>query len=69
MRRLTGKRVKKIKRSFFLAGGLSSENIKEATAFIQPFGVDLSSGVETNKSKDLKKMVAAVKQTHRRKIG
>ncbi|SEK95092.1 phosphoribosylanthranilate isomerase [Carnobacterium iners] len=61
--------IRNIKRPFFLAGGLSSENIEEATAFIQPFSVDLSSGVETNKTKDLKKMIAAVKQTHRRKIG
>jgi len=32
----------------FLAGGLNSQNIKKAIAYVQPFGIDLCSGVRTN---------------------
>jgi len=36
----------------FLAGGLHSENIRKAVDFVQPFGVDLCSGVRTKDSLD-----------------
>lgn len=45
---------------FFLAGGLTPENAAEAARQIKPFGVDMSSGIETNKLKDKAKMLAAV---------
>lgn len=32
----------------FLAGGLNSENVREAIEFVQPYGVDICSGVRTN---------------------
>jgi phosphoribosylanthranilate isomerase len=32
----------------FLAGGLNPENVKAAIAFVQPFGIDVCSGVRTN---------------------
>lgn len=41
---------------FFLAGGLHPENVKEAIHHIQPLGVDVSSGVETNGQKDKEKI-------------
>jgi len=41
---------------YFLAGGLSPENIEEAIQHLQPIGVDVSSGVETNRSKDAEKI-------------
>lgn len=43
---------------FFLAGGLSPENVKEAIECFHPYAVDVSSGVETDGFKDYEKMKA-----------
>ncbi len=32
----------------FLAGGLNKDNVRDAIDFVQPFGIDLCSGVRTN---------------------
>lgn len=55
--------IKGIKREFFLAGGLIPENIEKAVETVQPFAVDVSSGIETNGHKDPNKMAAFVKNT------
>lgn len=48
--------VPRIERPFFLAGGLSMENMKEAISRVQPWGVDLSSSLETERRKDPEKI-------------
>ncbi|MGN1339667.1 MAG: phosphoribosylanthranilate isomerase [Oscillospiraceae bacterium] len=50
-----------IRQPFFLAGGLDPENLRRAALEIQPYCVDLSSGIETDRVKDREKMLAAVR--------
>lgn len=42
----------------FLAGGLNAGNVREAIETVQPFGLDVCSGVRTDGSLDLVKLEA-----------
>ena len=49
-------RESKLTKPWFLAGGMSPENVGEAVELLKPFGVDVSSGIETEGYKDPDKM-------------
>ncbi len=53
---------KRITKPFFLAGGLTPENVRQTALDVQPYGVDMSSGIETDKLKDREKILAAVSE-------
>lgn len=57
-----------IRRPFFLAGGLGPHNLKNAIQTIHPWGVDMSSGVETDHVKDKEKILAAITAVRRTEI-
>ena len=47
---------KDLKKEFFLAGGLNSSNVVEAIGEFNPYGIDLSSSLETDGFKDENKV-------------
>ncbi len=53
--------TKKVKRPYFLAGGITLQNAEKAIKAVRPYAVDISSGIETDKIKDPKKMEEFVK--------
>lgn len=52
--------IRHVKRPYFLAGGLTPDNVGKAVSMLHPYGVDVSSGIETSGSKDRKKMIKFV---------
>ena len=53
---LSRKIVEQCEKPVFLAGGLKPENVREAIETVQPFGLDLCSGVRTDGKLDLCKL-------------
>ena len=66
------KRAKNLGKKIFLAGGLTPENVQLAIATVQPYAVDVASGVESKPGKkDLKKMedfISKAKHSHLRLV-
>ena len=52
--------LKGFDRPYFLAGGLGPGNVRQAIMALDPFAVDVSSGIETNGAKDYMKMTVFV---------
>ena len=55
----------RVERPYFLAGGLDTENGAGAIRLLRPFGVDVSSGIESGGGKDAEKMAAFVAAVRR----
>lgn len=53
--------IQNINRLYFLAGGLTPENVGEISGRLQPYAVDASSSLETDGHKNLDKMTAFAK--------
>lgn len=53
--------LQNIQRPYFLAGGLTPENVGGAVATLHPYAVDVSSGIETDGAKDKEKMTQFVR--------
>jgi len=54
--KLSRKIVEAVEKPVFLAGGLNYKNVREAIETVQPFGLDLCSGVRTDGKLDLTKL-------------
>lgn len=58
--------ISTIQRKYFLAGGLHPENVRQAIDFLHPFGVDVASGVESEKGiKDISKIKRFINNVRR----
>jgi len=55
--KLSKKIVEKVKTPVFLAGGISKNNVLEAIEAVNPYGLDLCSGVRTNGNLDEIKLI------------
>ncbi len=58
--------IKEVNRPYFLAGGLTLDNVENAVKTLHPFVVDVSSGIETDGFKDFDKMCRFAQLTERK---
>jgi len=49
-----------IRKPYFIAGGLTVENLPEVLKKAEPYGIDISSGIETEGVKDREKMLKVI---------
>jgi phosphoribosylanthranilate isomerase len=56
--------VKSVDKPVFLAGGLNAVNVREAIQKVQPFGVDICSGVRTEGKLDPNKLSSFINAVH-----
>lgn len=61
--------IKGVSRDFFLAGGLSADNVAQAIQKTAPYAVDVSSGVEAEGFKDFEKMHSFIQAVKEREHG
>lgn len=54
--------VEAVEKPVFLAGGLKAENVREAVEAVQPFGLDICSGVRTDGRLDERKLAIFFEQ-------
>ena len=57
-----------INRPYFLAGGLHPGNVETVIRRFHPYGIDVSSGIETTKRKDKNKMAAFIQNARKEEI-
>ena len=55
-----------LRREYFLAGGLTVENVGAAIDLLHPFAVDVSSGIETDGRKDFNRMATFAEVVRRK---
>lgn len=60
--------LEEVKRPYFLAGGLTPENVGQVIEQFHPFAVDASSSLETEGYKDQAKMAAFVQAVREREV-
>ncbi|MBQ9233238.1 MAG: phosphoribosylanthranilate isomerase, partial [Lachnospiraceae bacterium] len=57
--------IKSVNRPYFLAGGLTPENVGKAIEELDPFAVDASSSLETDGRKDRQKIKAFIDEVRK----
>lgn len=60
--------LKNITKPYILAGGITPDNVGDAVKQFQPYMIDVSSGVETEKVKDIEKIKKLQKEIERNSV-